>query len=76
MFLLKACSSSHSCCLDLAGLTNAGLVLGPERTLSLGLLGTRTNTVPSSRFSFTFNTDREKNRRQESGVQERNKGDR
>lgn len=60
MFLLKACSSSHSCCLGLAGLTNAGLVLSPERALSQGVRGTRTHTVPSSCFSFTFNTTRER----------------
>ena len=62
MFLLKACSSSHSCCLGLAGLTNAGLVLSPERALSQGVQGTRTHTVPSSCFSFTFNTTRERER--------------
>lgn len=62
MFLLKACSSSHSRCLGLAGLTNARLVLSPERALSLGVSGTRTHTVPSSRFSFTFNTTRERQR--------------
>lgn len=39
MFLLKVCSSSHSCCWVLASLTNAGLVLGPERIPSLGILG-------------------------------------
>lgn len=60
MFLLKACSSSHSCCLGLAGLTNAGLVLSFERALSLGVSGTRTHTVPGSCFSFTFNTTRER----------------
>lgn len=62
MFLLKVCSSSHSCCLGLAGLTNAGLVLSPERALSQGVRGTRTHTVPSSCFSFTFNTTRERER--------------
>lgn len=61
MFLLKACSSSHSCCLGLAGLTNAGLVLGPERALSLGGPRTHTHTLGTgSCFSFTFNTTRER----------------
>lgn len=76
MFLLKTCSSSHSCCLNLAGLTNAGLVFSPERVLSLGSLGTCTNTVLGSCFSFTFNTDRGKNRGQESGVVEKKTGKR
>lgn len=71
MFLLNVCSSSHSCCSGLAGLTNAGLVLGRERARSLGFSGTCTNTDRGSRFSFTFNTDRGMNRGQESGVYEK-----
>lgn len=67
MFLLKACSSSHSCCLGLAGLTNAGLVLGPERALSQGPRGARTHTVPGSCFSFTFNTSAERDKREGRG---------
>lgn len=73
MFLLKVCSSSHSCCLGLAGLTNARLVLSSEWGLSHGVSGTHTHTVPSSCFSFTFNTTRERQRGgQKNGVLKKN----
>lgn len=66
MFLLKACSSSHSCCLGLAGLTNAGFVLSPRKGPVPGGLGnSHTHPVPSSCFSFTFNTTRETERETE-----------